>query len=240
MVVRYHWICGCNQRAMLKTVRFFRQKKTKGKWPIITWNSLGNVRRSWCCLSPANGNNISSGMRMKQVDQGPVTRPLAQAWAWLVVEHAHGQMGVFSPGSTWLFKQKFLTLLKSGRARADEIEGELKWSLEGGTTDPPRAWKTLLLHLETPLDFGDANLHVTPAGVDLLFCGRVGPGKRLLVAPWLQLASRRRWRKTWLSLGTHRCGRMKLGRWPVTMTCFRSGGCPIISVISTSYPFSPK
>ena len=103
MVVRYHWICGCNQRAMLKTVRFFRQKKTKGKWPIITWNSLGNVRRSWCCLSPANGNNISSGMRMKQVDQGPVTRPLAQAWAWLVVEHAHGQMGVFSPGSTEIF-----------------------------------------------------------------------------------------------------------------------------------------
>lgn len=86
------------------------------------------------------------GTTSSSFDQGPVTRPLAQAWAWLVVEHAHGQMGVFSPGSMTEKKtESRTTLLKSGRARADEIEGELKWSLEGGTTDPPRAWKTLLL-----------------------------------------------------------------------------------------------
>lgn len=70
----------------------------------------------------------------------------------------------------------------------------------GGNNRPSKSLEDLVTigdfiifyHLETPLDFGDANLHVTPAGVDLLFCGRVGPGKRLLVAPSLQLASRRR------------------------------------------------
>ena len=67
----------------------------------------------------------------------------------------------------------------------------------GGNNRPSKSLEDLVTigdfyHLETPLDFGDANLHVTPAGVDLLFCERVGPGKMLLVAPSLQLASRRR------------------------------------------------
>ena len=125
MVVRYHWICGCNHRAMLKTVRFdFFAKKRQVTYHYLEF--MGKCEETLMLFKPS------------QWEQHPVLLTKVQSHGhW----HRHG-LGLWwnmlmgrwvlkSPGSTWLFKQKFLTLLKSGRARADEIEGELKWSLEG-------------------------------------------------------------------------------------------------------------